>query len=195
LSRSDSKKVVNQGLSQSKQDQANAQSAFGGTTGAIGDYKTALTGFMAGDPYKAGGEYDVAQRAVGNNVAAAGQNAVTEDINNSVARTGENRANAPAVIAESPRNNQRSLANFLANTNADRIGKETAYQTTGLEASSRIPSMYSGLYGPSISGASSNLGVAGGSAKVPSFWDEFGQSFANAAGKALASGAGAGAGA
>src|SRR5579859_6313354 len=126
MGRSESKQVVNQETSQSAQDQANAQAAFGSTNAAVGDYRKALSGFMAANPYGQGGEYERSQAAIGNNVAAAGQNAVTEDINNSVARTGENRANAPNVIAESRRNQERSLTNFLAGSNADRIGKNVA---------------------------------------------------------------------
>src|SRR5262249_2540931 len=69
---------------------------------------------------------------------------------------------------------QRNLANFLSNANADRISKGAAYRTTGLDAESRIPGMYSGLYGPSISGATGELNAASGAARTPGFWDTFG---------------------
>lgn len=171
MGRSESKAVAKQGQQQSEQNQANAQQDLGTARADISDYRKNLTDFMAGNPYKAGGEYEQAQKIIGTSSAQAGHNALQDTLARSGQRSGENTANYAATEAEAGRQAQRDLTDFMAKQTAERIAKNTGVQQFGVTASGLPAELEARLYGTSISGADNALSTAGNAAKTPGFWD------------------------
>lgn len=188
MSRSQSSSVYNTATKNSNQDQSNAQSSYGATQGDINDYKDQLAKFVSSNPYTKGGEYD---KTINTGLAAtsdAGANSLKGALQSQSLRTGQNSAADAATAAEYARANQRQLSADQATAEQNRIGAETAYNTTGLQAATEPISAESNLYGTSVGAGNQALNTAEGAAQTPSFFDTLGSSFAGALGKTLGGG-------
>lgn len=190
MSRDQQKKVTNAGLANSAADQANAAASFAGTNKALGDYSNRLNEFIAANPYKAGGEFAQDQSQIAASAADTSSNAIRDKLARDAITSGENTGGYANNVAEAQRQATRDQATHMAGADASRIGAKSAYDKAGLDASALPADLQARLYGTSISGANGALGVAGDSAKTPSFLDRLGGSFADAFGKTLATGTG-----
>ena len=184
MGRSESKQVVNQGTSQSAEDQANANAAFQAANKSLGDYSTQLNKFMTfgRQTYGTNGEFMKDQNAIATTAAAAGANATKGDMALNAMRTGENTASYAPALAESQRERQQDLTGQLANADATRLQNLTNINQFGVQASALPAQVQSGLYGTGTSGSTGQLSAAGGAARTPGFWDTFAPALAGAAG-------------
>lgn len=188
MSRGDSKKVTNAGLANSATDMAHGAAAFTGATKAIGDYTDRLNEFRAANPYKEGGEFAQDQSQIAASAADTSSSAIKDKLARDAITSGENTGGYANNVAEAQRAATRDQAVHMAGADATRIGAKSAYDKAGLDASALPADLQARLYGTSISGANGALGVAGDSAKVPSFMDRLGDGFADAFGKRLVGG-------
>jgi hypothetical protein len=190
--RGDSKKVVNQGTAQSAQDQANAQTALSNTNAELGTFKKNLGDFMTfgRKTYGEGGDFAKTQNTIANTTAAAGNRAVEGDLLMHAMRTGANTSGYAPAVAEDRRQAARDMTSQLATADASRLGALSHIEETGLDASKFPAQVQASLYAPAVSGAGSNLGVAGDAARTPSFWDQFSNSLISAGGQVAAGFAG-----
>jgi hypothetical protein len=188
MGRTESKNVANQGMAQSKQDQANAQTSLTSTNTAVGDYSKNLNNFMkfGRQTYGANGEYMRDQNTLATTTAAAGANNLKSNLALNAMRTGENTGNYADTVAESQRQSSRDLTNQLATADANRLQQLTAINQYGVQASQFPATVQAGLYGTSVGGAGSQLSAASGAAKTPGFWDTFAPALAQGAGAAAA---------
>ncbi len=173
-------------MQNSKQDQGNAQTAFGGAQAGLSDYENRVNQFIAADPYKAGGDYQQAMNTIIGSRASADSNALGNELALSAQRSGENSANYAPTLAKATRDSTLDAQTAQAQALADRLNKETAYQGTAVDMSKFPVQANEGLYGSSLSGANASLGTAGSAAaNNKSFGDTFGQAFAGSLGSGL----------
>jgi hypothetical protein len=182
MGRSESSAAFKQSSGQSAQDQNNAQSAFGATNTGLADYSSRLNAYAANNPYNAGGEYDRTVKGGASTASQAGQAGLKADVQSNTTKTNENTAGNATTLAEAHRQATRDLNSFDSQAEADRIGKNSAYQAGVVGMSSLPADISSRLYGTGVSGATGAGSNAANAAKTPSFWDTFLPGLAGAAG-------------
>jgi hypothetical protein len=183
MSRGQSTQAFNTASNENATDFGNAQSAFGSSEDAIGNYNNQLAKFVSSNPYTAGGEFDRTINTGLSNVADAGSNSLRGALQSQALRTGQNSAADAATAEAGAQQNTRNLSAALANAQQQRISDEAGYNQTALGASAVPIGGYQSLYGSSQNAADSTLGDETQAAKVPSFWDEVGSSLAGNLGK------------
>jgi hypothetical protein len=184
MSRGQSTQAFNTGSNENATNFGNAQSAFGSTEDAIGNYNNQLANFVSGNPYTKGGEYDQNINSGLANVSDAGSNSLQGALQSQALRTGQNSAADAATAASNAQQNTRNLASSQANAQQQRISDEAGYNQTGLGASAVPIQANQALYGASSNAADSDLSDETHAAQTPSFWDEVGNSVAGNLGKA-----------
>jgi len=184
MSRGQSTQAFNTASNENATDFGNAQSAFGSTEDAIGNYNNQLAKFVSGNPYTPGGDYDQTINTGLTNVSDAGANSLAGALQSQARRTGQNSAADAATAAAGAQQNTRDLSGDLAAAQQKRIAGVAGYNQAALGASALPISANQSLYGTSSSAADSLLGDETNAAKTPSFWDEVGGSLAGNLGKA-----------
>jgi hypothetical protein len=174
-------------------NETNAQSEFGDTQNAIGNYNNQLAKFVSGNPYTAGGEYDSTINTGLANTSDAGSNSLKGALQSQSLRTGQNSAADAATAASGAQANTRDLSSSMATAQQGRIGAEAGYNQTALGASSTPIGANQSLYGTASGAAQGDLGTAASTAATPGFWDTLGDSLASTPGD-FASGVGKGVG-
>ena len=149
MGRSESKKVANQGMAQSSQDHANAQSALASANKSLAKHSSTLDSFMnfGRKTYGAGGEFMKDQNTLANTTAAAGTSGVAGNLALNALRMGENTSGYANTVAESARQSSRDLIDHLAGADADRLSRLTAINQFGVQASALPAEVQAGLYG------------------------------------------------
>jgi hypothetical protein len=160
MSRGQSTQAFNTASDENATDFGNAQSAFGSTENAIGNYNNQLAKFVSGSPYTPGGEYDQTINTGLANVSNAGANSLA------------------GALQSQARQNTRDLSGDLAQAQQQRIAAQAGYNQAALGASAQPIGANQALYGTSSNAADSVLGDENQAAKTPSFWDEVGNSVA-----------------
>jgi hypothetical protein len=87
MSRGQSTQAFNTASNENATDFGNAQSAFGSTEDAIGNYNNQLAKFVSGNPYTPGGEYDQTINTGLTNVSDAGANSLAGALQAQARRT------------------------------------------------------------------------------------------------------------
>ena len=183
MSRGQSTQAFNSAAGENSTDVNNAQSAFGSTQDAIGNYNNQLAKFVSGNPYSQGGEYDQTLNSGLANVADAGANSLAGALGAQARRTGQNSAADAATAATGAEQNTRDLSSDLAGAQQKRIAGEAGYNQAALNASTAPISAHQSLFGTATNGADSTLGDETQAAKTPGFWDQLGGSLATNLGK------------
>jgi hypothetical protein len=184
MSRGQAAQTFNTASNENTADFGNAQSAFGSTESAIGNYNNQLAKFVSGNPYTKGGEYDQTINPGLANVSDAGANSLAGALQSQARRTGQNSAADAATAASGAQQNTRELSGDLAAAQQKRISGEAAYNQAALGASVEPVSANQALYGTSSNAADSTLGDEEQAARMPSFLDQLGNSFAGNLSKA-----------
>jgi hypothetical protein len=190
MSRGQATQAFNTSSDQDATDFGNAESAFGSTKDAIGNYNNELAKFVSGNPYTKGGEYDQTINTSLANVSDAGSNSLAGALQSEARRTGQNSAADAATAATGANQNTRDLAGDLASAQEKRIGSEASYNQDALQGTSVPIQANESLYSTSNQAAEGALGNETQNAKVPGFWDEVGQGVAGQLGGASISGNG-----
>src|ERR1700733_3215036 len=172
MSRGQSTQAFNTASTENATDFGNAQSAFGSTEDAIGNYKNQLAKFVSGNPHTPGGEYDQTINTGLANVSDAGANSLAGALQAQARRTGQNSAADAATAAAGEQQNTRKLSGDLAQAQQNRISSEARENQSALGASALPISANHSLYGASSNGADSFLGGETQASKTPGFWDE-----------------------
>ena len=183
MSRGQSTQAFNTAANENATDFGNAQSALGSTEDAIGNYNNQLAKFVSGNPYTQGGEYDQTINTGLANVSDAGSNSLQGVLQSQALRTGQNSATDAASASSAAQQNTRNLSSNLASAQQQRISDEAGYNQATFGASAEPIGANQALYGTSSNAADSVLGDETQAAKVPSFWDEVGNSVAGNLGK------------
>ena len=183
MSRGQSTQAFNTASNENATDFGNAQSAFGGTEDAIGNYNNQLAKFVSGNPYTRGGEFDQTINNGLTNVSDAGSNSLAGALQSQARRTGQNSAADAATAAAGAQQNTRNLSSDLAQAQQSRIAGEAGYNQAALGASALPIGANQSLYGTSSNAADSLLGDETQAARTPGFWDEVGNSVAGNLGK------------
>jgi hypothetical protein len=188
MSRSQQEKVLNTATDNSKTNQTAAVDANAAEEQGIKGYEAQLAKFSASNPFTEGGEFDKAtdQKLAG--VADAGSMGLKDALQTQALRTGQNRAGANATAAEATRANLRDLVSEEADATKQRIAAEAGYGEKVLEASAAPATLEQARYATSLGGANQALGIAGDASKTPSFWENMGNSFAQALGNTAGGG-------
>jgi hypothetical protein len=184
MSRGQSTQAFNTAANENATDFGDAQSAFGSTENAIGNYNNQLAKFVSGNPYTKGGEYDRTINTGLANVSDVGANSLGGALQSEALRTGQNSAADAAITAAGAQQNTRDLSAELAQAQQRRIAGEAGYNQAALTGSAEPISANQSLYGTSSNAADSILGDETQAARTPSFWDEVGNSVAGNLGKA-----------
>lgn len=174
LDRSTSGKIANQSIANSQQDQSNATSALGATNTALGTYSNNLNNFMkfGRSTYGANGTFMKDENTLANTTAAAGETNLKGNLALNALKTGANTAGYADTAAESQREGEQAVTSQLAGADASRLQQLTAVNQYGVQASALPAEVQAGIYGTSVGGANSALGVASSaSAADPSFAD------------------------
>ena len=185
MSRGQSTQAFNTASNENATDFGDAQSAFGSTEDAIGNYNHQLANFVSQNPYTKGGEYDQTINTGLSNVSDAGGNSLRGALQAQALRTGQNSAADAATAEAGAQQNTRNLAGDLATAQQQRIAGEAGYNQAALGASATPISAYQSLYGGSQNAADSTLGEEAQASKTPGFWDEVGNSVAGNLGKSV----------
>jgi hypothetical protein len=127
MSRGQSTQAFNTASNENATDFGNAQSAFGSTEDAIGNYNNQLAKFVSGNPYTPGGEYDQTINTGLTNVSDAGANSLAGALQAQARRTGQNSAADAATAAAGAQQNTRDLSGDLAAAQQKRIAGEAGY--------------------------------------------------------------------
>jgi hypothetical protein len=183
MSRGQSTQAFNTAADENATDTDNAQSAFGTTKDAIGNYNNQLAGFVSGNPYTKGGDYDQTINTGLANVSDAGANSLAGALQAQARRTGQNSAADAATTAAGAEQNTRALASGLAAAQQKRIAGEAGYNQAALGASAVPIGANQALFNTSLNGEDATLGDETQAAKTPSFWDEVGNGVASNLGK------------
>ena len=192
--RKTSGQIAQQGIATSKQNQENAQTSFDNTNSTLKGYSSNLANFMkfGRDTYGQNGEFAADQNTLSSGAAAAGTKSVAGDLALNRLRTGQNSAGYAPALATAKSDAEQNLTQQLAGADTSRLANLTAINKYGVDASALPAQIQASLYGTSIGGANSALGVGqSASAADQSFGDVFGQSVASNLGKTLVSGSGA----
>jgi hypothetical protein len=194
MSRSTSAQIAQQGIANSQQDQANAQGALSATNSALNDYSSNLSQFMnyGRQTYGQGGEFAADQDTIAAGAAAAGTKAIGGDLALNAMRTGANTASYAPTVASATNQAEQTEEGQLANADATRLQNLTNVNQFGVTASALPAQIQAQLYGTSLSGGNSSLGVGQqASAADQSFADTLPGDLTAAIGAAGAVGAGA----
>ena len=184
MSRGQSTQAFNTASGDNATDFGNAQSAFGSTEDALGNYNNQLAKFVSGNPYTQGGEFDQTINPGLTNVSDAGANSLAGALQSQARRTGQNSAADAATAETGAEQNTRNLSSDLARAQQTRIGDEAGYNQTALGATALPVSANQSLYATAQNAADGTLGDETQAAKTPGFWDELGTSVAGSLGKA-----------
>lgn len=199
MSRGQENQVVNTAQDQNKEYAQNAQTAFQGAEGAvsneqgdINNYEGQLGKFAAANPYTEGGAFQTDQNKVLANTSDAAARAAGQAVQGAAVRTGQNAGGAIAATEAMQQQNTRDLSAEEAKANAERLGAGAQYGSEVLKASSVPATLENALADTQARLTSTEAGAGNESlstqekaAQTPSFWDQFGSSFASAAGKGL----------
>jgi hypothetical protein len=147
MSRGQSTQAFNTASNENAADFGNAQSAFGSTEDAIGNYNNQLAKFVSGNPYTQGGEYDQTINTGLSNVSDAGANSLAGALQAQARRTGQNSAADAATAAAGAQQNTRDLSGDLAAAQQKRIAGEAGYNQAALGASAVPINANQSLYG------------------------------------------------
>src|ERR1700744_2128688 len=99
MSRGQQSAVIDTAKNQNATDFSNAQSSYGNTENAIGNYNNQLAKFVSGNPYTKGGEFDQTVNTGLANVSDAGANSLRGALQSQALRTGQNSAADAATAA------------------------------------------------------------------------------------------------
>jgi hypothetical protein len=193
MSRSTSAQIAQQGIANSQQDQANAQGALSATNSALNDYSSNLSQFMnyGRQTYGQGGEFAADQDTIAAGAAAAGTKAIGGDLALNAMRTGANTASYAPTVASATNQAEQTEEGQLASADATRLQNLTNVNQFGVTASALPAQVQAQLYGTSLGGSNSALGVASGASSAsPSLTDELAQDIPSAIGAAGNVGAG-----
>lgn len=193
MGRSQSSNVEKQATGNSAEDQARAGAAFKSTVNSINNYSGNLDKFMkfGRATYGDNGEFMRDQNTIATGAAKAGANKVGADLATNAMRTGANTANYAPAVATAQRDASQDLTQTLASADADRLSKLTAINQYGVQASSLPSQVYSSLYGPSVGGSNTALGVGeSAAANSPSMLDFISKNASEALGAAAKGAAG-----
>jgi hypothetical protein len=197
MGRSESKQAYKDSQAAQQQMAQQAQQALNSANSSLADYNNRLNDFMnfGRTMYAPGGEFDRENTLLGTSVSSGGADSSADQLNDYDKRTGNmNQAQTAAAAEEIARSNRRGLNDFLAAAANDRMNKQTAIEQYGVQASGLPADVYSRIYGTATGGRNSALGTETEAAKMPGFWDSFGQAFAANFGKSLGTGLGVGTG-
>jgi hypothetical protein len=179
MTRSQSTDVYKTAKANSAQDQGNAQKAFGESEGDLASYRTAMDDFTKADPFKAGGEYETAEKNITGSRASADSGALKNELALTSQRSGENSASYAPALAKATRDATLDAQTAQSQAEADRLSKETAYSAEGVQMHQFPVQAEGNLYSTSLGGSNQSLSTAGGAAASnKSFGDVFGQAFA-----------------
>jgi hypothetical protein len=192
MSRGQQSQVIDTAKANSGTDQTNATDALTAEKGDIGNYQAQLSKYAASNPFTEGGEFDTATDQKLSAVADAGSGAIQNQEQTIAKRTGENAGSGEAIASEAARENQRQLSADEAGATQTRIGAKAGYDKSVVDASLAPAQLEEGIYGTSLSGGNSALGIENDAAKTPGFWDTLGDSFANGLGSTVGKGVGGG---
>lgn len=171
MSRDQQNQTFKQAQANSQQDQGNAQTAFGGARGALGDFSGRLASYYSSDPFQTGGEFQRDQTTINAGRATANANALSNELNLTAKRSGENTASFAPTLAAAQRQGVMDTADAQAKSDAARLENETRYQQYGLDASKFPVQANDQLYSTSLGGSNSALGAQESAAKSPGLWD------------------------
>src|ERR1700733_350884 len=152
MSRGQSTQAFNTASNENAADFGNAQSAFGGTEDAIGNYNNQLAKFVSGNPYSKGGEFDQTINNGLTNVSDAGANSLAGALQAQARRTGQNSAADAATTAAGAAQNTRNLSSDLAAAQQKRIAGDASYNQAALGASALPTGANQALYNTSLNG-------------------------------------------
>jgi hypothetical protein len=192
ISRSQEGDIVGEGRGQNKayfnqaqNSYSNAQADVNNYENQLSDYKGQVAKFSAANPYTQGGEFQTATNQQLANTADAGARSAGTVLQGQALRTGQNTAGAIGATEEMERQGTRDLGAEEAAATQKRISGEAGYNAQALDANkgvlgaTEVPAqLEAGLAGQQGGLANNIEGVAAGSAKTPSFADEFGDQFA-----------------
>jgi hypothetical protein len=189
MSRSQQTSTYNTASGESQQNNQNAQNSYGQAQNAVGQYQNQLAGFVSGNPYTAGGEYDQTINAGLANTSNAASNSLAGNLQSQSLKTGQNSAANAATAANAAQQNEQNLSSQEASAQQQRISDEAGYNQQALSASAVPEQMESSLYGTAGNQSNSELGIQNSAAQGnPGFWDTLGSSFASGLGKSLGGG-------
>lgn len=186
--------IAKQGIANSKSDQTNAQGALTATNDALNNYSSNLSQFMnyGRSTYGQNGEFAADENAISSGAASAGTKSVAGDMALNAMRTGSNTANYAPSLATAKSNAEQNLTTQLAGADQTRLQDLTNINEYGVQASALPAQVQAGLYGTSLSGSNSALGVGQqASSADQSFADTLPGDLTAAIGAAGAVGAGA----
>ena len=172
MTKSQQKQVYNQSIDNSKQDQANAQTAFGGVQSGIGEFNTGIGSYQSwlNQTYGPGGTFLNNAKVMGNDVAQAGESSLNEDLNRNAERTGANTANFAPTEAEATRANARDLTSFNAKEQQEATTAQNQGNQFVVGEESKIPQMWESAYNTSTGAADNSLNTAQKAGQTPDWW-------------------------
>lgn len=178
MTRSQSTQVFNQGITNSKQDNTNAQTALSGVNSGLQKFQSGLDTYFSSDPYKTGGEFQQDQSNINAARANANSAALRDAFERHGATSGENTTGYASNLRKATQQSTLDEATAQANADAARLGDETRYQQFGVEQQKFPVQAEESVYGTSLGSRDRSLGTAGSAAaNNKSFGDTFGQEF------------------
>jgi len=178
MSRGQSTQAFDTASNENATDFGNAQSAFGSTEDAIGNYNNQLAKFRIRQPLYSGRRIRPDhQHRPGQCIRRRRQFPRGRSAGASSAH-GQNSAADAATAATGAQQNTRDLAGDLAAAQQKRIAGEAGYNQAALGATAVPIGANQALYGTSSNAADSVLGDETQAAKTPNFWDQVGSSVA-----------------
>ena len=173
----------------------NAQSDVGDFQKQLSDYKGQVANFSAKNPYVQGGEFQTATNQQTANTADAAARAAGQRLQGQALRTGNNSAGAIAATEEMERQGTRDLSADQARATQQRIQGEAGYNKEALganqgvlEATAQPVQMEANLSGQQGNLAGGALSTEQKAGETPSWFDEFGNAFAQSYGNTSAAG-------
>jgi hypothetical protein len=172
MGKSDQKRIGQQAEANSKQDQANAGTAFAGVGKGITDFQSGIGNYSnwLNSTYGPGGSFMNNAGVMANDVSQANQKGFEDTVSRDAQRTGYNTANAPAVEAEAARAGARDLTSFNAKEqqlDTEQLDKGNQY-VVGEEG--KVPQMWEGAYGTSLGASDNSLNTAQKAENQPPWW-------------------------
>lgn len=171
----------------------NAQSSFNAAGEDVTNYADAVGGFNAANPYVQGGTVQTAQNQQTADTAAGGAQQLSQALQGSAVRGGQNPNAAIAAGEQVAEQNQRQLAGEEAGQTVARAGADTGYQEAGLEGTAKVASLQDQLAQQQGQLGQGALSEEEKAAQTPSFMDELGNGIIQA-GTSFAGGFGKGVG-
>lgn len=147
-----------------KTSTADASTAKQGVQSGLSAFNDRLTSYYGEDPYKAGGEFETANKTINASRANADSNALQNELNLSGKRSGENTASFAPNLVAAQRQSTLDAADAQAKSKAQQLENETRYQQYGIGASQFPVQANEQMY-------STAMGQASSAAKQPGLWD------------------------